>query len=60
MRIIPEEDRKNYRCYFCGETRSVKYIVKLFDPMVASKPCEVSCCNRCAALYATKEMDRDV
>lgn len=51
MKIIPEKDRKNCRCYFCEETRSVKYIVKIFDPVLSSKPCEVTCCNRCALLH---------
>ena len=51
MKIIPIEERKKCRCYFCGETRSVKYLVKIFDPVVDSKSCEVSCCNKCAALH---------
>ena len=50
MKIIPIEDRKNCRCYFCGETRSVKYLVKIFDPIADSKPCEVTYCNKCTAL----------
>lgn len=51
MKIIPTEDRKKCRCYFCGETRSVKYLIKIFDPVLDSKPSEVTCCNRCAALH---------
>lgn len=51
MKIIPVEDRKNYRCYFCEETRSVKYTLRIFDPVLDNKPCEVPCCNRCAALH---------
>ena len=51
MKTIPMEDRKKCCCYFCGETRSVKYLVKIFDPVVDSKPCEVTCCNKCAALH---------
>lgn len=50
MKIIPMEDRKKCRCYFCGDTRSVKYLIKISDPVVDSKPCEVTCCNECAAL----------
>lgn len=45
--IIPIEKRKNYRCYFCGETRSVKYITEIMDPVIDSKPTKVCCCNRC-------------
>lgn len=48
MKLIPIEDRGKYRCHFCGETRSVKYLVNCFDPVVASEPIEVACCNRCA------------
>lgn len=51
MKIIPMEDRKKFRCYFCDETRSVKYFIKIFDPVVDSRPCEVACCNKCAALH---------
>lgn len=51
MKIIPVEDCKKCRCYFCGETQSVKYLVKIFDPVVDSKPCEVTYCNKCALLH---------
>lgn len=55
MKIISEKDRKKCRCYFCGETRSEKYIVEIFDPVVDSKPCEVTCCNKCAILHSGGE-----
>ena len=45
--IIPMEKRSNYRCYFCGETRSVNYITKINDPVIDSKPTNVCCCNKC-------------
>lgn len=48
MKLIPIEDRGKYRCHFCGETRSVKYLVNYFDPVETSEPIEVACCNRCA------------
>lgn len=51
MKIIPKAERRKCSCYFCGETRSVKYLVKIFDPVVDNKPCEVACCNKCALLY---------
>lgn len=46
IQIIEDWWKKDARCYFCGETRSVKYMVvsedlyngKLFAP----------CCNACA------------
>ena len=45
--IIPIEKRHNYRCFFCGETRSVKYITEIMDPVIDSKPTKVCCCNLC-------------
>lgn len=45
--IIPIEKRKNCRCHFCGETRSVKYTTEIIDPVVDSKPTEVCVCNKC-------------
>ena len=29
MKVIPDWQEKQLRCYFCGETRSVKYIVEV-------------------------------
>lgn len=48
MKIISNWEKKNLRCYFCGETRSVKYKKEIFDPVVNSKPTEVCICNKCA------------
>lgn len=50
MKIMPDEDRKGCCCYFCGETRSVKYLVRIYDPVLDSKPCDVACCNKCSLL----------
>lgn len=44
MKIVSLEERKGKTCHFCGETRSVKYLVN-------DKPC----CNRCAAIRIWKE-----
>lgn len=55
MKMIPIEDRQRHRCYFCEETRSVKYLVRIFDPVLDNKPCEVACCNKCAALHFERE-----
>ena len=48
--VIPIEKRKNYRCHFCGTTRSVKYVTEIFDPVIDSKPTKVCCCNKCILL----------
>lgn len=45
--IIPIEERSKCRCHFCGETRSVKYITEIFDPVIDNKPSRVCCCNKC-------------
>ena len=47
MKIIENWQDKNLRCHFCGETRSVKYTMKIFDPVVDDKPTEVCVCNKC-------------
>ena len=43
---------KNTCCYFCGETRSVKYVVDLYNPY-GSRALTVDCCNRCALMLDT-------
>lgn len=45
--IIPIDKRQNYRCHFCGKTRSVKYITEIMDPVIDNKPTKVCCCNKC-------------
>ena len=47
LSIIPADKRQNYRCFFCGETRSVKYITEIIDHVIDSKPIKVCCCNLC-------------
>lgn len=44
MRLLPAEERERNKCYFCGERRSVKYLVTIRD---GSKNIEVASCNRC-------------
>nr|WP_290461275.1 ASCH/PUA domain-containing protein [Acutalibacter muris] len=53
MKIIPEERRKNLRCYFCGDARSVKYSIKLLvaEPVLSNHYEDVCCCNKCAITY---------
>lgn len=45
--FIPPDKRNNYRCFFCGETRSVKYVMEIYDPVIDSKPTRVCSCNLC-------------
>lgn len=51
MKYLPDWQNKNLRCHFCGETRSVKYTVRIFDPVISERPTEVCCCNKCALLF---------
>lgn len=51
MKYIENWQDKNLRCHICGETRSVKYTIEIFDPVVDNKPTEVCVCNKCALLY---------
>jgi hypothetical protein len=55
-KLISNWRNKNLRCHFCGETRSVKYTMKIFDPIVDSKSTEVCVCNKCALRYIDKEI----
>ncbi len=48
MKLILNWQSKKLRCYFCSETRSVKYSKTIFDPTLDSKPTEVCVCNKCA------------
>ena len=57
MRIIPNWQKKNLRCHFCGETRSVKYEIEVFDPVISDKPTFVCVCNRFALHYDMKKED---
>lgn len=50
LRLIPVHERADHKCAACGETRSVKYIVDLFDGD-GNTLGEVSLCNKCALLY---------
>lgn len=48
MKLIPNWQNKRLRCHFCGTTRSVKYTVKVFDPVVSNQTTDVCACNMCA------------
>lgn len=60
MKLIPNWQDKNLRCHICGETRSVKYTIEIFDPVVDNKPTNVCVCNKCALLYGDhlREVER--
>ena len=61
MNIIPDWRNKKLRCHFCDETRSVKYMMKIVDPVVDDKPTEVCVCNKCALKFAYKDfMNRHI
>lgn len=55
MKLIPIEERGKYRCHFCGTNKSVKYVIKIFDPVISDKPAKVTCCNKCALLYGQSD-----
>lgn len=48
FKLIPDWRQKNLKCYFCGETRSVKYSMTIFDP-ASNKEIKICVCNKCAA-----------
>lgn len=48
MKIISNWKEKKLRCHFCGETRSVKYMVYLEEYEFHD---DVPCCNKCALLF---------
>lgn len=50
--MIPVEDRNKWHCYYCGETRSVKYIFH-------SNGTALPVCNRCAAMIGMGKDDKD-
>ncbi len=52
IKLIPDWRDKNLTCHFCGETRSVKYTMKVLviDPLLGTDRIEVCCCNKCALL----------
>ncbi len=41
--LIPEWQKKNFRCHFCGETKSVKYEMNVDGN-------NVCVCNKCVLL----------
>jgi len=52
VRLLDTAERLDQECYFCGEKRSVKYMVNggiSSDGSIIKK--EVPCCNHCVAFH---------
>ncbi len=54
MRLIPNWSIKQLTCYFCGETRSVKYELEIHN-FESPIPKIVCACNKCALARNKKE-----
>jgi transcription elongation factor Elf1 len=52
MKIIENWQNKKMKCFFCGETRSVKYEVITLVKNKELKP--VCACNKCVLKYRRK------
>ena len=50
--LIPAKDRHKYKCYGCGETRSVKYFNKSYDLHTGKLINKIPYCNKCILLKA--------
>lgn len=48
--MISIAERENKHCHFCGNSKSVKYIVEVDMPTKAPEPFKVYACNKCAAV----------
>lgn len=58
MKIIPNWQNKNLKCYLCGEKRSVKYEIEAFDTVISDKPTMVCVCNKCALRYTLSTSEK--
>lgn len=54
MRLIPDYIGRKLTCHGCGETRSVKYSVDLYDGQ-GNYLDTVTLCNKCALDYKAME-----
>lgn len=59
MQLIANWRNKNLKCYFCGETRSVKYTVEIFNPVISDNSTKVCCCNKCAPLFEASKKENN-
>lgn len=46
-KLINDWQNKNLKCHFCETTKSVKYSIKISDPVIDNKTTEVYVCNKC-------------
>lgn len=60
IKFIKDWDKRQLRCHFCGETRSVKYETEVFDPVLDTKPTMVCMCNKCALLYKESDIAKGI
>ena len=60
LTIIPNWNKENLKCHFCGETRSVKYKTKILIidtiPNNEETEKEVCICNKCALLINNRNI----
>lgn len=60
MKLIPQKDRSKLTCYFCGDTRSVKYLftVNILDNRGEKLDTlkDIPTCTRCALTYCIERM----
>lgn len=54
MNLIRGWPNKRLRCHFCGETRSVKYTVKVRSSIAEGEYIEVPACNNCVLMHIDK------
>jgi hypothetical protein len=51
MKLIDTWWKKQLRCFECGSTKSVKYEMTIYNPVIDNKPTTVCVCNKCARTY---------
>ena len=55
MKLIPLNKSSNCRCHFCDSTESVKYLTKVYDPVVDFNLSEVCICSKCVDRYMIRK-----
>lgn len=46
-KLIESWYKRNLKCHFCNTEKSVKYEMKIFDPVIDTKPTSICVCNKC-------------
>lgn len=57
MTLIFGWKEKKLQCHFCGQTKSVRYVLRLKDE--DGQVNYVACCNRCVLKHMEEEVDED-